>query len=381
MSAEAAALDPIGGMQVHTGDLTRALDERGVAQTVITATRLGAPRVARIGSNSVVVRVGVATRHLRQAYALPAAKLAFTRARAYDLVHAHVGEDIAVLPIALEAARRGRVPLAVTVHCSPRHTLPVVSARTGAVKLFGGLIERAVTARADAVFVLTRKLEQALAADGVDPARISLVPARIGPGRFASRDVADPFPHIPRPRVLFVGRLAEQKGVRTLLAAAPSVNADVVLVGDGPERKALEERAPDRTHFVGFVPHERIPAVLAHGDVLVLPSRYEELGSVLIEALWSGLPVVASRVGGIPEVVRDGETGILVPPGEPHALAAALNRVLDDPELARHLHASALRERERWSGLVERTLAVYGELTASRARAAAASTATAIEGA
>jgi glycogen synthase len=180
--------------------------------------------------------------------------------------------------------------------------------------------------------------------------------------------------------VLFVGRLAEQKGVRTLLAAARLVDAHVVLVGDGPERKRLEQRAPERVHFVGFVPHEQIPAILANGDVLVLPSRYEELGAVLVEALWAGLPVVASRVGGVPEIVRDGETGILVPPGDPRALAAALNRVLGDEALAQRLRANARSERDRWGGLVERTLATYDEIRRrSSPRSASASAAPASE--
>jgi glycogen synthase len=96
----------------------------------------------------------------------------------------------------------------------------------------------------------------------------------------------DPFAGIKRPRVLFVGRLAPQKGVSTLVEAAghlkdPSVQ--VLLVGDGPERKALERDADrlgvgDRLHFLGFLAHERLSAVLAHADLLVLPSLYEELG-------------------------------------------------------------------------------------------------------
>jgi glycosyltransferase involved in cell wall biosynthesis len=84
-----------------------------------------------------------------------------------------------------------------------------------------------------------------------------------------------------------------------------------------------------------------VPAVLASADLLVLPSFYEELGTVLVEAMQAGVPVVASNVGGIPEAVEDGVTGLLVPPGDPVSLAAAIDAVLGDRALARRLGANA----------------------------------------
>jgi 2-deoxystreptamine N-acetyl-D-glucosaminyltransferase/2-deoxystreptamine glucosyltransferase len=101
--------------------------------------------------------------------------------------------------------------------------------------------------------------------------------------------------------------------------------------------------------------------VLASLDVLVLPSVYEEMGSVLTEAMAAGLPVVASDVGGIPEVVRHGETGLLVPPGDVDALAAALDRVVAEPGLRDRLAAGA-RARSAdysWPALAARVAAVY----------------------
>jgi glycogen(starch) synthase len=128
---------------------------------------------------------------------------------------------------------------------------------------------------------------------------------------------------------VFMGRLAPQKGVSTLVAAAgllKTPGAQVLLVGDGPERPVLEREVrrlgiAERVHLLGFVSHERVPAVLAHADLLVLPSVYEELGTVLLEAMWVGLPIVASRRGGIPDVIDDGVNGVLLPPGDPRALA------------------------------------------------------------
>jgi glycogen(starch) synthase len=184
----------------------------------------------------------------------------------------------------------------------------------------------------------------------------------------------DPFSGVGTPRVLFVGRLAAQKGVGTLVSAAALLEdprAQVLLVGDGPKRKRLKREAKrigvaDRLHFVGFVAHERLPAVLAHADVLVLPSIYEELGTVLLEAMQAALPIVASRTGGIPDVIEDGVNGMLVPPDEPEALAHAINRLLADRNLARRLSEGA-RERGKdydWEVLAERVLRVFQDVTA-----------------
>ena len=172
--------------------------------------------------------------------------------------------------------------------------------------------------------------------------------------------------------MLFVGRLAAQKGVATLLDAVPLLRtrAAVVLVGDGPQRAALERQAghlgPDRVHFQGFVPHAEVPAWLTAADVLVLPSIYEELGSVLLEAMAAGLPVVASAVGGIPDAL--GDAGRLVPPSDPVALAAAVDELLDDPALAAELGEAARRRATAfsWDTLAGRVLDVYRQVVEHR---------------
>jgi glycosyltransferase involved in cell wall biosynthesis len=167
----------------------------------------------------------------------------------------------------------------------------------------------------------------------------------------------DPFPHVRgRPRVVFVGRIVWPKGPETLIRAFAQLQTPgvrLLLVGDGPQRARCERLArqlgvAERIHVTGFIAHDRVPAVLTSADLLVLPSVYEELGTVLVEALHAGLPVIASRVGGIPEVVGDNETGLLVPPGDPGALARAIDTVLGEPELARRLAANGRRLAPRY---------------------------------
>ena len=177
--------------------------------------------------------------------------------------------------------------------------------------------------------------------------------------------------------VLYVGRLHRQKGVDTLVRAVPLLPPDVpvTLAGDGPERAALEKLAArlgvaDRVRVTGFLPHRQVPELLAGAAVAVLPSRYEELGTALVEAMAAGRPVVASAVGGIPELVRDGVDGLLVPPGEPVALATAVRALLADPQLAARLgsHGRDRVAEHDWARLAARVLEIYLQASAVPAR-------------
>ncbi len=150
------------------------------------------------------------------------------------------------------------------------------------------------------------------------------------------------------PVIVSVARLAIQKDPMTLLDAARRLAAGtVVLVGDGPLRPAAERYVRDhglgdRVIFSGM--RRDVASILAVSDIFVLASRYEGLPLAIIEAMMAGLPVVATRVGGVAELVEDGVTGLIVPPRDGEALAGALRRLLADPEL-RHRMGMAGRER------------------------------------
>ena len=124
--------------------------------------------------------------------------------------------------------------------------------------------------------------------------------------------------------VLYAGRLSEEKGVRELAAASSGL--PLVVVGDGPLRGLL----PQAT---GFVPHAELGRYIEAASIVVVPSRREGYGVVAREAMAYGRPVVATAVGGLPDAVEDGRTGLLVPPRDPDALRAALERLLADPDL------------------------------------------------
>lgn len=376
LDGRVSRFDPIGGMQNHTAELTRSLDALGVSQLVLTTRPPGAPTEHRVGDAARVVRVGLPMAACRQMWWLPAARRLRGLARGVDLVHAHLAEDLAVVPLALAAAAaRGRVPLVVTVHTSLRHTLQVTGPRSVLLKSVGGLLEQVGERRAAAVLALTPRLARLLGDQGVDADRIHVIPSGVRPALFAA-DRPDPFPHLGRPRVVFVGRLAAQKGVDVLVRAAAQLRtpeAQVVIVGDGPDRAEIEGEIDrlglrQRVHLTGFIPHDQVPAVLAHADVFVMPSIYEELGSALVEAQWAGVPIVASQVGGIPDVVEDGVTGVLVAPRDPAALAGAVDDLLSDPGRARTLagRGQGVATRYDWATLGAQVLDVYETVIGQR---------------
>jgi glycogen synthase len=351
------AYDPVGGMQNHTGQLAAELDRLGVAQTVVTAYRPGAARREPLGGHGEVRRVGLPTRRLRQAWGPAAAATALTLPGPYDLVHAHLGEDAAVLALGLAAARRFRAPLVVTVHLSPRHTLTGRGGRALFLRGVGGAVEAVACRRAAAVITLTERLAARVRGCGTP---VHVIPSGFRADRFTAAPTGGA-------GVVYVGRLHRQKGVDTLVKAAALLpGVPVTLAGDGPDRAAVEQLAArlgvaGQVRVTGFVPHSAVPALLATADVAVLPSRYEELGTALVEAMAAGRPVVAAAVGGIPELVRDGVDGLLVPPDDHVALATAVEKLLTDPHRAAGLGASG-RERVAaldWAVLAGRVLEVY----------------------
>jgi alpha-maltose-1-phosphate synthase len=181
-----------------------------------------------------------------------------------------------------------------------------------------------------------------------------------------------------RPYVLFVGRITRQKGLPVLLRAASGLIPEAQLVlcagaHDTPELLAevtelVEGLCASRSGVLWIpemLPKPEVIQLYTHAAVFAVPSVYEPLGIVNLEAMACGTAVVASRTGGIPEVVADGETGLLVPPGEPAPLAEALNALLRDPDRARAM-GQAGRKRAvaefGWPAIAAQTVALYAKL-------------------
>jgi glycosyltransferase involved in cell wall biosynthesis len=265
--------------------------------------------------------------------------------RRADIVYA-----TATYAAAAVAATAARTPLVVKLVSDPAYE------RARRYRVFDGSLEsfqeatggkvdalkRLRTAslrRARRVVVPSRYLAEVAGGWGLDPARIEVLvnpapppqdvePAALAPGTF-----------------VFAGRLTAQKALPVLIDAVAQVDgARLEIVGDGPERPALEARAATldgRVRFAGSLPREAVLAHLGGARAAVLSSAWENLPHAAVEALAVGTPVVATAVGGVPEVVHDGENGLLVPPADVPALADALRRVLQDDALRDRLAAGA----------------------------------------
>jgi glycosyltransferase involved in cell wall biosynthesis len=155
------------------------------------------------------------------------------------------------------------------------------------------------------------------------------------------------------PQVLYAGRLSEEKGVEELAAAADGL--DLQVAGDGPLRSLFPQAR-------GMLPRDQLYALMERSAVVACPSRRDGLPVVCAEAMAHARPVVASAVGGLPDLVVDGETGLLVPPRDPKALRAALDRLLADAALRRRLGLAArarIAELCNWDSVLDRTIQAY----------------------
>ncbi len=230
---------------------------------------------------------------------------------------------------------------------------------------------------ADLYVAVAEAVAAQLVAGGAPPERVRVIPSGVD---LAAVDApgfeADPLPGEAGPIVVCVGALVPEKGHAILLEAWREVvsarpDARLVLLGDGPERGRVESAAAGLPAGAVCIAGHRddVPAWLRRARVLVLPSLVEGIGGAALEAMACRLPVVASRVGGLPEAIEDGRTGALVPPGRPAELAAALLALLADPELARRMgEAGRSRVEARFSAgeTTRRYLAAYRDLLSPR---------------
>ena len=291
-------------------------------------------------------------------------------------VHTYGTNQVAV-------ARRYRIrtgsPFVLTAHFHPIWSIHGGWLRHRIRGFYDRRVAGPVLAAAARVIVQTREEERLLRTLGLALPPLEVIPPGYSPLPAPPEGPA-PFRDrfgVPGPYVLFVGRLASNKGLLELLQAFATlarddVEAHLVLIGeDGGMRAALAARARSlgleaRVHLLGHVSDEALLAAAYRGATFtVLPSQYEAFGLVLLESLAQGTPVVASRVGGIPEFIEDERAGLLVPPGEVPPLAGAMRRLWTDPALARRLGKHGRTEvvpRYTWDRVVDRLEVLYREV-------------------
>jgi glycosyltransferase involved in cell wall biosynthesis len=342
----------VAGGQLVALQLARAARARGHAVTFVSPSGGPFVELARAeGFGARVVPLGGAL-DLRAL-----ARLTLTlRSERAELVHTHGHFAVNVL-----GRLAGRLAGArVLAHMHIENAFRAGRGRSAQVAL-----DNATARLCFAIVAVSEATRTSLIGQGYPAARI--VTIHNGVERV---DLASPLRLAEGPNVLEVARLAEVKGQRTLIAALPRLDATAVLVGRDlesggayeAELRAEAERlaVSERVVFAGY--RDDVPRLLAGCDVLCLPSTIEGLPLVVLEAMAHGKPVVASAVGGTPELVVDGETGLLVPPGDVDALVRALRDLLDNSERARRLgEAGRARARVSFSAeaAADRVLGLY----------------------
>lgn len=336
--------------------LVRALPSHGIELRVIAPAEDGAP-AAELHAGVPVHRFpfgeALARRDVRSIARIRRRIAEITEAFAPDVAHLHAFHPGFMFHCETSAAGRARRLL--TLHGWPRLSY-------GPETVAGRLLRTAdrITSCSAAVLALARQR-----LPGIRPVS-SVIPNGVPP----ARESPTPLPFDP-PRILCLGRLVPEKGFDLAVSAVAARSGrtprpELVVAGDGPERAALEaavaaQGLADRTEFTGWVAPAAVPALVNRCTLVVVPSREESFGLVAVQAGLMARPVVAAAVGGLPEVVRHGRTGLLVPGGDRGALAEAIGDVLDHPDLARRLGAAGRRRAHRSFGLA-RQAARYARL-------------------
>jgi glycosyltransferase involved in cell wall biosynthesis len=290
------------------------------------------------------------------------------RRERYDIVHVHWPLPHAVFGWAARVAQR-RTRLITQFYSIElrwvRHRL----------RLLAGFIRRAITSADRVVAISTstaREIEQAVPGTPVKIIPYAVELPLLGKAMDSEKAT-----------ILFVGRLVERKGVAYLIDAVaqipPTIPATLVIIGDGPDRPALEEQAraaasPHPIEFRGWVTPAALDEAYRSATVFALPAVVDErgdtegLGMVLLEAMSYHVPVVTTALGGITDIVRDGENGLIVPPNDAPALANALERLVTDRAMVEHLGAGGLHvieQRFSWPRIIDQFAAIYDELSSN----------------
>ena len=363
MSLRVLHVDPERGFSGgETQVLALATHLRDDGHEILVAAHPGGPLAARLAERGLAT-APIECRFGHDPRAGLALRAAARRFRA-DVVHHHTSRALSLAPYV------------------SRDVVQVVTRRMDYAPRGAGWYVRWLYGRMDAVIAISRAARTALAARGIDAERVAIVPSGVAVETFRDLDRAAARASLgiaaAAQVVAIVASLHERKGHAVLLDALARLAAEgleplCLAAGTGPEGDALQDRAQRlgvsaRVRWLGQVADVR--AVLAAADAVVMPSLAEGLGVAAIEAMAAGRPVIASAVGGLPELVSDGVQGLLVPPGDAAALATALARCIGDASLRERLGVAGRERAQAFStvAMARGTASVYERALAARRR-------------
>ncbi len=341
--------DRVGGAELQAARLASRLAARHTV-TIFTRTATVPEELASLPRCVVTQRSNVGARGVRFAADIVGTLTLIGRSRKrIDVILAY--QTVIDGLIGVLAKLLFGIPVIVSVRCDTEYQLD----RFFQSRLLSPFVFRQADRLAVQSVTLGEELVRALAHSGRRPTmqelreKLFVLPNGISP--VAPRQGAGE-------GVLYVGRLTKPKSVHVLIDAMRDCpDQRLTIVGDGPERPALEEAARGLTNvsFTGMVGHAQVEEYLARARVLVLPSRQEGVPNVVMEAMAMGVPVIATRVGGVPDLISHGESGWLTEPGDARAIAHGILKITSDGAFRARLAANGVREMQRfdWPAVVD----------------------------
>ncbi|MFH1850641.1 MAG: glycosyltransferase [archaeon] len=272
-------------------------------------------------------------------------------ARRVDILHANW---IVAGVAALIASKITKKPYVLTLRGSDFNNLP----KSGAVLK----IAHKIIKSASSVITVNGELLERLSRMGV---KARLIPNGADTELFRPMDKKECRKELGLPKgklVLYAGNLVRGKGIGHLIKAIKNMKVSCVLVGKGNDEPRLKKMANDRVIFRGLISHSEMPLYMNAADCLVLPSLSEGRPNVILEAMACGTPVVATRVGGIPEIIKDGVTGFLIEPGDPGAIRNAIQMAIESPSVGKMGRQWIIPSGLSWNNCAQKYIETYKEV-------------------
>src|SRR5712691_8830742 len=391
-----------GGMNVYVRELARDLGARGIEVDVFTRWReRDDPRIQQLGPNARVIHIQsgpigywpkMDVYEQLDEFTAKLLEHAASEGKSYDLVHAHYWLSAKV---ARTLEQTWNLPVVQMFHTLGLVKREVMDEDVDGESDIRVEIEREAVRRSAAIVAASEiELDELRRLYRADAARVAVIPCGVDPMVFHPLRQADAREALGRDQcerlILFVGRIEQIKGIDVLLRAMgvlfrryPDLRSDVCLLvvggaldpgDDAPETEKIlelrrlvhEHRMESNVAFVGSRGQEELALYYAAADVCAVPSLTESFGLVALEAMACGTPVVGTRVGGLQTLIEDGESGLLVPPGDDEALAEAIAQVLTDHRLRMHLAHGARDRAEHytWQSVGEKITELYAQILA-----------------
>lgn len=324
----------IGGISQHVQGLSKFLIRNGHQTVIISSENTFTLPIKKLKNPSFALSA-----YMKSAF------------KKYDIVHAH--NLFSAIPMKQVNAKK-----ILTLHGNYAEQMGLLYGDT--VGRISKSFERDALSWADAITAVSKSAVEYYKKLGFDVHHI--------PNAIDLEQIPDVRQRLYLKQIIFVGRLSKEKGIDVLIEAFNMMNNDahLLIVGDGPEKKNLANQAKNSNiHFLGYVEHKKVLEYMRGSDVLIQPSRKEGLSTTLLEAMYCKLPIIATNVGGNPELIDDKKTGLLIETEDPKQIVDSIEKIFNDKKLKSELIENAYQNiitKYSWNVVIKNYLDLYQKL-------------------